>query len=124
MENKIKSICDAYGIENWHINQETGLVDVNGYVNLSAMGLSRIPIKFGVVSGSFYCNYNKLTTLEGSPQSVGGNFDCRGNKLENMNYTPMYIMGEVKCDFPNFDYKSWVKSWVRNKKINELLDEI
>ena len=31
------------------------------------------------VGDSFYCNDNKLTSLEGAPREVGGSFDCSKN---------------------------------------------
>ena len=36
------------------------------------------------VNGSFFCSYNKLTSLEGAPSSVGGNLSCFNNKLTSL----------------------------------------
>jgi hypothetical protein len=69
--SEIERLCKEYGIENWTINSE-GLVDVDGDVNLSDRGLTKMPINFGRVGGDFYCGYNRLTTLEGAPREVGG----------------------------------------------------
>ena len=36
-------------------------VKVNGHVDLSNLGLTKIPINFTEVDGNFYCHENKLT---------------------------------------------------------------
>ena len=74
----IDSLCQKYGIENYTVVD--GLVNVDGDVDLRNKYLTKIPIKFGRVSGGFYCNSNKLVSLEGAPQSVGSDFDCHSNK--------------------------------------------
>ena len=67
----IDSICKKYGIQNYTINED-GTVYVDGNVSLYERNLSKLPLKFGRVTGNFYCQSNKLTTLEGCPQEVGG----------------------------------------------------
>ena len=47
----IDSICKKYGIENYTIKD--GLVNVDGYVDLSFKKLTKLPLKFGEVSGDF-----------------------------------------------------------------------
>ena len=76
---KIIQFLEEHGIKNYSINED-GIVDVDGNVNLYDKNLTSIPIQFGRVSGWFDCESNKLTTLEGAPQSVGDWFDCRNNK--------------------------------------------
>ncbi len=76
---KIIEWLDEMKIKNYSINED-GIVDVDGDVNLYDTNLTSIPIQFGRVSGWFDCESNKLTTLEGAPQSVGDWFDCRNNK--------------------------------------------
>jgi hypothetical protein len=71
--SEIERLCNEYGIENWTINSD-GLVDVEGYVDLSRSGLTKIPINFGRVEGNFYCPNNGLTTLKGASREVGGLF--------------------------------------------------
>ena len=46
---------------------ENGKVDVHGDVDISNKNLTSIPVQFGMVSGNFYCWYNKLTSLAGAP---------------------------------------------------------
>ena len=35
------------------------------------------------VDGNFDCSRNKLTSLEGAPETVGGQFYCHDNPLED-----------------------------------------
>ena len=70
-EEEISKICDELGIKNWTLNSE-GLVDVDGDVNLNRKKLTKIPIRFGKVTGRFNCSDNNLNSLEGAPKSVGG----------------------------------------------------
>src|SRR5690606_754767 len=94
---EIKSICDRYNIQNWELNSDTGLVDVRGDVNLSRKNLKELHLKFGRVSGYFNCNYNKLTSLEGGPNSVGGYFNCSYNQLTSLEGGPNSVGGGFNC---------------------------
>jgi len=80
---EIQDICQKYGIRNYTINSD-GLVDVRGNVELSYKKLTQLPLKFGTVLGSFHCEDNFLTTLEGSPLEVGRNFWCHSNCLTTL----------------------------------------
>lgn len=97
-EAKIKEICKKYGIENYTVNSD-GLIDVNGGVDLRYLKLTKLPVKFGTVSGDFYCNSNKLTTLEGSPNHVGGDFYCADNKLTTLEGAPNHVGGNLDCTY-------------------------
>lgn len=104
-EAKIKEICKKYGIENYTVNSD-GLIDVNGGVDLRYLKLTKLPIKFGTVSGDFYCNSNKLTTLEGSPNHVGGDFYCADNKLTTLEGAPNHVGGNLDCTYNQHEYPS------------------
>ena len=93
---EIRRICEEYKIRKYNINQD-GSVDVNGTVNLSRKGLTRLPLKFGRVSGRFYCYDNKLTNLEGSPSSVRGDFWCYDNQLTSLEDGPSSVGGLFWC---------------------------
>ena len=102
MESKrdIHSICDEYGIIDYTINPD-GSIDVDGNIILSYVferGETKIPLKFAKVIGDFECNRNQLTTLKGSPKSVGGNFECSDNKLTSLEYCPESVGGNFDCD--------------------------
>lgn len=56
---------------------DSGLI-VAGDVNLSNMGLTKIPYKFKEVSGHFDISGNCLATFENCPE-IAGSFDCSNN---------------------------------------------
>jgi hypothetical protein len=89
------SICRKYGIKNYTI--KNGIVDVEGNVDLSGIGLTHLPLKFGKVTGNFDCSRNQLTSLEGSPIEVGGNFDCHKNQLTTLVGGPERVIGGFDC---------------------------
>ena len=79
-----------------HIDPETGLIDVDGSVFLRRK-MSKLPVQFGHVTGSFACDDSKLTTLLGAPHSVRGTFSCTGNLLTSLNHAPEYVGRDFKC---------------------------
>jgi hypothetical protein len=94
-EFKIKQICDKYKIENYTIVD--GLVNVNGDVDLYGIDLKKLPVKFGIVTGNFYCGSNNLTDLKGSPKEVHGNFSCGFNYLTDLKGSPNIVRGDFSC---------------------------
>ncbi len=44
--------------------------------------------------GSFVCNYNLLTSLEGSPTTIKGDFQCNSNLLESLEHAPKTVGGD------------------------------
>jgi len=92
----IDSICIKYGIQNYTINSD-GTVDVDGYVYLFREGFTKLPLKFGKVTTYFNCSFNKLTTLEGGPQSVSNNFYCNNNILTTLEGGPKSVHGDFYC---------------------------
>jgi len=71
----IEEICKKYWIANYTINSD-GYINVDGNVWLDNKNLTKLPLKFNNVTGSFNCLGNKLTSLIGCPNYVGGNFYC------------------------------------------------
>ena len=70
------------GVWNYTI-REDGAVDVlNGSVHLTGKKLTRLPIKFGVISrGYFSVDNNELTSLDNFPDEVtDGKIYVDGNK--------------------------------------------
>ena len=82
-EQEIHNICNKYDIRNYTINPD-GSIEVDGDVNLSNRNLTKLKLNFNKVSGSFYCHYNKLTTLEGCPKEVSGDFFCSFNHITSL----------------------------------------
>ena len=97
-KEEIKKWLDKTGIKNYVIRDDL-TVDVNGDVNISSLGLAKIPFKFNRVEGTFDCISNYLTTLKNAPNHVGENFYCYDNTRLPYNY------------LKNFDF-SFVKKWV------------
>ena len=81
--------------DRWMLIEKTGLVDVYGHFDCSFQRLSDFKgVKFGWVEDGFYCQKNRLTSLEGAPKHVGGTFDCRFNLVSEKTlmkiFTKMY----------------------------------
>ena len=74
-----------------------GVYNVDGHVGL-IKNFNKLPVKFGIVTGSFSCSRNKLTSLEGCPTKVGGCFYCYNNKLTSLEFSPIYVGGDFCCD--------------------------
>jgi hypothetical protein len=82
----------------WALNPQTGLVDVKGNFSCIRQGLTDFKgVKFGVVSGSFDCDNNQLTSLEGAPQKVGNDFSCTGNQLTSLEGAPQKVGVDFFC---------------------------
>jgi hypothetical protein len=93
--NDIESICKKYDITNYTINTD-GLIDVDGDVYLDNKRLTKLPLRFGRVTGYFICYDNQLTTLEGGPREVGG-FYCHNNQLTTLEGGPREVGGDFGC---------------------------
>ena len=68
-------------------------------IDIRSMSLKKIP-NFGnnyVVTDDFDCSNNQLTSLEGSPKTVGGSFYCYDNQLTNLNGAPKTVGGDFIC---------------------------
>ena len=50
------------------------------------------------MSGYFYCSYNKITSLEGYPTSVGGHFNCSNNQITSLEGCPESVGGDFICN--------------------------
>ena len=89
---------DYYTNGTWTLNPQTGLIDIKGAFNYSHTSFIDFNgFNFGVVSGGFYCNNNSLTSLVGSPRSVGS-FDCSNNALTSLEGAPREVSGYFGCD--------------------------
>jgi hypothetical protein len=78
--------------------QPDGSILVPGGLDISNRGLTKLPdLSRVTVRGDFWCHGNKLTTLEGAPQSVGGDFSCYNNRLMTLTGAPQSIGGDFWC---------------------------
>ena len=96
--SEIEAICKKYNIKNYIINED-GSIDVDDDIYLYNKKLKVLPLKFRRVIGNFECSFNKLTSLKGSPQSIGGYFSCSFNKLTSLKGSPQSIGGEIDCSY-------------------------
>jgi ribose 5-phosphate isomerase RpiB len=97
---EIEDILDELKIKNYTIYKD-GTVDVNGDVYLTSLGLTKIPVKFGKVTGNFNCSNNQLTSLKNAPKEVTGYFDCSCNKLTSLKNAPEKVGRSFDCSFNN-----------------------
>jgi hypothetical protein len=72
-------------------------IDVEGNINLSHLRLKKMPVKFGKVTGNFYCFNNNLTSLKHCPITVSGNFYCSYNLLTSLEHGPTTVTGNFRC---------------------------
>jgi hypothetical protein len=91
-KDEIRRLCDYYNIPNYTINDDMS-IDVSGDIWLCHKHLKELPLKFRYVSNDFSCYSNILTTLEGSPVSIGGSFRCNNNRISNFKGAPKSISG-------------------------------
>ena len=92
-----RKFLDSVAHGRWSLNSE-GLVDVQGDFNCYRQGLEDfLGIRFGKVSGYFWCFNNQLRTLEGSPREVGEGFSCFGNQLRTLEGAPRKVGGSFYC---------------------------
>lgn len=84
-----------FGIERYE--KDKGKYDVQGSVDLRYWELEELPYNFGIIHGNFYCSYNKLKTLKGSPTICLSSFDCSFNNLESLEFSPLKITDWLNC---------------------------
>jgi hypothetical protein len=97
--NKIKNLVAKHFEITGQISVDplSGVVDVDGDVEPTGHLIKKLPVRFGHVSGSFWCNFNHLATLEGAPRSVGGIFNCANNRLTTLKGAPSSVGGHFWC---------------------------
>ena len=97
LNDEQRKFLDEYIRGTWSVNRE-GLVDVEGNFYCNRQGLEDfLGIRFGKVSGGFYCYNNQLRTLEGSPREVGEDFYCWANQLRTLEGSPREVGGDFWC---------------------------
>jgi hypothetical protein len=92
---------NKYTLGKWGVNPSTGLVDVDGDFSCFRKGLSTLRgIRFGKITGGFYCDSNKLTSLVGAPKEVDWDFYCSNNRLTltSLKGAPERVGGDFRCE--------------------------
>jgi len=93
-----ENFLNKYTKGTWSYNPATGLVDVEGDFGFNGTKRKNLSgVRFGKVSGYFYCWGNILTSLEGAPQEVGGDFSCDKNRLTSLEGAPQVVGGDFSC---------------------------
>jgi len=78
---------------------------VEGNVNISKAGLTKIPLNFVYIRDNFDCSNNQLISLENCPKIIRGNFDCSNNKLASLKEFPKEVEGSLICYSNNVQFK-------------------
>lgn len=91
-----------FNLQDALINED-GTITFIGNVNLSGLGLKKIPFKFKNVHGDFDCSNNNLVSLKNSPENVGGKFNCSVNKLASLKYGPRIVSEHFICSQNNLE---------------------
>ena len=93
MRNDQKALADIY---TRIITESNGRKVIKGHVNLDNLFLTVLPewLSDVEVEGGFSCHNNKLTTLQGAPETVGGGFYCDNNKLTTLQGAPKTVRGD------------------------------
>ena len=82
----------------WSIDDK-GLINVDGNFICIDSDITKLPVKFGKITGNFSladCEY--LTSLEGSPSEVGGLFTCIGcHALTSLKNAPETVREDFNC---------------------------
>jgi len=90
-------------VEPWMIDLDPSRVKVrkiDGNLDCRFLGLTSLPVWFQSikeVTGSFDCINNRLTSLEGGPQTVGRSFWCDNNRLTSLEGGPQTVGGSFWC---------------------------
>ena len=93
---RIKRFLDNHNIKNYSIN-DNFVVDVDGDVYIDHTNLTKLPVQFGTVMGSFNISHNHLDTLSGCPHTVMRDFNCYHNKLTSLICSPTNVGGGYDC---------------------------
>jgi hypothetical protein len=86
--------------EHYHNYQKRadGTIVLQGNLDISHRGYHELPdLSCVIVTGSFYCQDNFLTSLKGAPREVQDGFWCYNNQLTSLEYTPRGITGQFVC---------------------------
>ena len=77
----------AMRVSAYRINEDLS-IDLYRNLSLSEKDIEYLPVQFGHVKGSFFCQYNGLKSLVGSPRILNGEFHCDGNLLTTLEGSP------------------------------------
>jgi hypothetical protein len=97
-ENSEKSIedwCKEFNIKDYRYTNNA--MDVKHNVSINNKNMEKLPFKFDIIYGYFYCGHSGLKTLENCPNVVNGDFNCSDNELSSLKGGPNRIKGDYNC---------------------------
>jgi hypothetical protein len=108
----IKQLFKIYFSDIWtteHLNDYEYLIQPDGTIQVPNNNLymrkptsnGMLPVKFGIVGGSFILDKSRLTTLQGAPTEVWGDFNCSKNLLPSLVHAPAKVHGHMDCSYNN-----------------------
>jgi hypothetical protein len=92
IDEGVYSILGSADFSSLGLNSLLEIVDV-----LKELAGSKAPVRIGKVYGSFDCNNNHLTDLQGAPEWVEGDFVCKFNQLVTLEGAPKYVGRNFYC---------------------------
>jgi hypothetical protein len=86
------------GVSQWSLNKSTGMIDIQGHLNVSdsmeKYKITRMPVQLGVVTGRCVGNFSKLQDMRGLPQEVRGNFSITHCNIRSLKGAPEKVGGD------------------------------
>jgi len=81
-----------HNADTWTINSD-GSVDVSGYIRINEHNFrgSKLPFKFGKISGTFDVDYSTLETMENFPDEIENVFYCCHTKISLLEHFPKKV---------------------------------
>ena len=76
------------------------VIDCDGDVKLTNEELTSLTDElfiWGWVKGNFYCNYSRISSLEGAPEYVNGDFYCNHSLISSLEGAPEDVKGNFSC---------------------------
>jgi hypothetical protein len=97
-EKQIESLLKKNFLIKGRFKINNGMVSIEGDITVrDECELSQLPVNFENITGNFNLTHNHLTTLYGSPSTVGGGFFCSNGKLTSLQGGPDYVKGGFSC---------------------------
>ena len=77
--------------------QDPSKVNEGAKTGKSVISHSVADLNIPYSGGTFDCNSNRLTSLEGAPSSISGDFVCHNNRLTSLEGAPSSVSGDFVC---------------------------
>lgn len=92
IEADLNDYCVMYGVTDWHLDDQHR-INVTGSITVSRcrLGETCLPLAFGKVTGAFIARGIGLTSLAGSPHTVGHTFNVCRNELTSLKQGPKWV---------------------------------